>query len=175
MVLKTSDSMIGKTARYIGNMEEGEVCLVMIICNHCPYVLFRMPQISQLVKDYKDSVRIVAVNSNDASPTTEDSHPEDAPEFMPEFIEEWDLQCDYIFDEDQSIAKDYGAVCTPEFYVVDREGIIVYHGELDPSHISNRLMPTGSSLRHAIDLALVNKTIDWDPNPSFGCSVKWKN
>ena len=58
---------------------------------------------------------------------------------------------------------------------VDREGIIVYHGELDPSHISNRLMPTGSSLRHAIDLALVNKTIDWDPNPSFGCSVKWKN
>lgn len=166
--------MIGKPARYIGQMQEGTVSLVMIICNHCPYVLFRMPQISQLVKDYKDDVCIVAVNSNDASPTTDDSHPEDAPELMPAFVERWDLQCDYIFDEDQTIARDYGAVCTPEFYVVDRNGIIVYHGELDPSHTTNRLMPTGSSLRHALDLALVGKEINWTPNPSFGCSVKWK-
>lgn len=172
MVLKTSDNMIGKQAFYPAI--EGRVNLIMIICNHCPYVLFRMPQISQLVKDYKDRVNIVAINSNDASPTTEDSHPEDAPEFMPAFVEKYDLQCEYIFDEDQSIATAYGAVCTPEFYVTDENGIIVYHGELDPSHTSNDLMPTGSSLRHALDLTLVNKPIDWVPSPSFGCSVKWK-
>ena len=61
-----------------------------------------------------------------------------------------------------------------DFNVVDRDGIIVYHGELDPSHTSNDLMPTGSSLRHALDLTLVDKPINWVPNPSFGCSVKWK-
>lgn len=174
MVLKTSDNQIGKSARLIGNMEIGKPSLVMIICNHCPYVTFRMPAISQLVKDYKDKFVIVAVNSNDASPNTEDSKLEDAPEFMPDFVKRWDLQCDYIFDEDQSIAKDYGAVCTPEFYVINHAGIIVYHGELDPSHTANSLLPTGSSLRHALDLTLVNKTIEWEPNPSFGCSVKWK-
>lgn len=163
--------MIGKQAFYPA--ERGHVNLVMIICNHCPYVLFRMPQISQLVKDYKDRVKIFAINSNDASPTTEDSHPEDAPELMPDFIERWDLQCPYIFDDSQEIARAYGAVCTPEFYVVDADGIIVYHGELDPSHTSNDLMPTGSSLRHALDLTLVNKPITWEPTPSFGCSVKW--
>ena len=172
MVLKTSDNMIGQQAFYPA--VNGKVNLIMIICNHCPYVLFRMPAISQLVKDYQDKVNIVAVNSNDASPTTDDSHPEDAPEFMPAFAEKYDLQCEYIFDEDQSIARAYGAVCTPEFYVVDTDGIIVYHGELDPSHTSNNLMPTGSSLRHALDLTLVDKPIDWAPNPSFGCSVKWK-
>tara|TARA_B110000908_G_C10019576_1_gene342305 strand:+ start:229 stop:633 length:405 start_codon:yes stop_codon:yes gene_type:complete len=133
-----------------------------------------MPAISQIVKDYKDQVNIVAVNSNDASPTTDDSSMEDAPELMPAFIERWDLQCEYVFDEDQSIAREYDAVCTPEFYIVNEEGVIVYHGELDPSHTSNRLMPTGSSVRHALDLTLVGKPINWTPNPSFGCSVKWK-
>lgn len=151
-----------------------KVNLVMIICNHCPYVLFRMDAISQLVKDYRDTVRIVAVNSNDPSPDTDDSSPEDSVEFMPAFVERWDLGCAYVHDNDQSIAREYGAVCTPEFYVVDTNGIIVYHGELDPSHTSNKLMPTGSSVRHALDLTLVDKPINWEPIPSFGCSVKWK-
>lgn len=173
MSLETSDNMIGKQAFYPA--VEGQVNLIMIICNHCPYVLFRMPAISKLVKDYKHDVNIVAVNSNDASPETDDSNPEDAPEHMPAFVEKWDLQCPYIFDEDQSIAIAYGAVCTPEFYVTDKNGIIVYHGELDPSHTSNNMVPNGSSLRHALDLTLTNKPINWAPNPSFGCSIKWKN
>jgi thiol-disulfide isomerase/thioredoxin len=169
MVLKVSDNMVGQTATAIGDMTNGTPSLVMIICNHCPYVLFRMQAISQLVKDYNDRVYCIAVNSNDSS-----KYEEDAPELMPEFKNKYGLACDYIFDEDQSIAKSYGAVCTPEFYVVDGEGIIVYHGELDPSHTSNDLIPTGSSLRHALDLTLAGKSIDWEPNPSFGCSVKWK-
>lgn len=167
MVLSVSDSMMGKQAFYPA--EQGEVNLVMIICNHCPYVLFRMPAISQLVKDYRDRVRCFAINSNDHS-----RYAEDAPELMPEFQEKWDLQCDYIHDSDQDIARAYGAVCTPEFYVVDRDGVIVYHGELDPAHTSNDLVPTGSSLRHALDLTLAGKPITWEPNPSFGCSVKWR-
>ena len=118
MSLETSDNMIGKQAFYPA--VEGQVNLIMIICNHCPYVLFRMPAISKLVKDYRHDVNIVAVNSNDASPETDDSNPKDAPEHMPAFVEKWDLQCPYIFDEDQSIAVAYGAVCTPEFYVTDK-------------------------------------------------------
>ena len=173
MILNSVDNMTGQIAP-AGWKHLGQVSLVMIICNHCPYVLFRMPAISKLVKDYRDHVHIVAVNSNDASPTTDDSNPEDGPEFMPAFSEKWDLQCDYIFDEDQSIAHSFNAVCTPEFYVIDKDGMIVYHGELDASHTSNDLMPTGSSLRHALDVTLVSKPITWEPNPSFGCSIKWK-
>lgn len=173
-MIKFSDSMVGKPARFFGPMRHGEVNLVMVICNHCPYVTFRMPAISRLVCDYMDRVTVVAVNSNDHTPDTPDSKPEDSPDLMPEFSRRWDLRCDYVYDADQSIARDYGAVCTPEFYVVGRDGIIAYHGELDPSHTSNNLMPTGSSLRHALDLVLVGKGIPWVPNPSFGCSVKWR-
>ena len=171
-MLMTSENMIGKKAHPIDDVKG--VRLVMIICNHCPYVLFRMPAISKIVKEYNKRVHCIAVNSNDASPTTDDSSPEDGPEFMEDFVNKYGLSCDYIFDEDQSIAKAYGAVCTPEFYVIDEDDTIVYHGELDPSHTSNDLMPTGSSLRHALDLTLAGKSIDWEPNPSFGCSVKWK-
>ena len=166
--------MIGQTPEYFANMETGKVNLVMIICNHCPYVLFRMPAISRLVKDYKDIVKITAVSSNDHTPASQDSKPEDAPELMPVFKEKYDLQCDYIYDADQSIALNWGAVCTPEFYITNTQGVVVYHGELDPSHTSNNLMPTGSSLRHALDLTLTGKPISWEPVPSFGCSIKWR-
>ena len=73
MVLKTSDNMIGQKAWAIGDMVNGTPSLVMIICNHCPYVLFRMPAISQLVKDYNDRVYCIAVNSNDSSKYEEDA------------------------------------------------------------------------------------------------------
>ena len=165
MALLESQGMVGKKARMIGPLVEGEVGLVMFICNHCPFVKERMEAIAAISRDYKDRVNMVCVNSND--------HPEDIPELMPAFAGEWGLKCKYMFDADQTIAKDYGAVCTPEFYVVDKDGIIVYHGELDPSHKKNGLKPSGSSLRHALELTIAERKIDWTVTPSFGCSIKW--
>lgn len=169
MVLKISESAVGSNVEnYVGPMQPDQINLLMIICNHCPYVIYRMPAISQLVKDYKDKINCVAVNSNDSV-----DYPEDAPELMPAFKEKWDLQCEYIYDQDQTIAKSYNAVCTPEFYLINN-GIVIYHGELDPAHTSNDLSSTGSSLRLAIDYTLAGRTIDWNYNSSFGCSIKWK-
>jgi len=169
MVLSVSNSQVGNKAPVFDLFKEDHVNLIMFICNHCPYVEFRMSTISKLVKDYKDRVNIVAINSNDST-----DYPEDAPEYMSDFAKKWDLQCQYIYDYNQAIAHNYNAVCTPEFYVVNKEGIISYHGELDPAHTSNNLEPTGSTLRHALDLALVDRYVHWLPNPSFGCSIKWK-
>ena len=88
MVLKISESAVGSNVEhYVGPMQPDQINLLMIICNHCPYVIYRMPAISQLVKDYKDKINCVAVNSNDSV-----DYPEDAPELMPAFKEKWDLQ-----------------------------------------------------------------------------------
>ena len=170
MVLMVSENEIGKSAYQFNQLVIGNINLVMIICNHCPYVIYRMTAISLLVIDYKDQVNCIAVNPNDAG-----RHSEDHPDLMPAFKEKWNLQCEYIYDGDQSIAHNYNAVCTPEFYVIDAENKIQYHGELDPSHTTNNLAPTGSSLRHALDLVLTGEPISWEPNPSFGCSIKWKD
>tara|TARA_A100001388_G_C28606498_1_gene420728 strand:- start:10 stop:522 length:513 start_codon:yes stop_codon:yes gene_type:complete len=169
MVLKTSTNSVGRTAEYyFGPMRPDGINLLMIICNHCPYVLYRMPAISQLVREYKDRINCVAVNSNDWK-----DYPEDSPDLMPEFQKKYDLQCEYIYDNDHIIAKSYGAVCTPEFYLINK-GTIIYHGELDPAHTTNDLPSTGSSLRLAMDYTLAGRTIDWKYNDSFGCSIKWK-
>lgn len=169
MVLKTSKNIIGKKVPLFSSLKPSEINVVMIICNHCPYVKFRMPAISKFVDDYKNIVNIIAVNSNDNT-----SYPEDGPEYMDEFKKYYNLKCDYFFDGDQSIAKAYEAVCTPEFYIIDKDGLVFYHGEFDPSHTSNNLTPSGSSLRHALDLCLTNKPLCFEPNSSFGCSIKWK-
>ncbi len=168
-MLTTSKNMISKPALFFEQMKVGKVNLIMIICNHCPYVLFRIKAIARLINDYKDIINIVAINSNDPGP-----HPEDHPDAMPAFKTLHRLNCEYVYDYDHKIAKAYEAVCTPEFYVVNNDGLISYHGEFDPSHTNNNLMPTGSTLRHAIDYTLINKRIDWEINSSFGCSIKWK-
>lgn len=168
MALLESQGMVGKEAYMDMGIivpGSGKPSLVMFICNHCPFVKERMEAISAITREYKDIVNIICINSND--------HPEDTPELMVPFRDDWDLGCKYLFDKDQHIARAYGAVCTPEFYVIDRDGIIVYHGELDPSNRENGLTPTGSSLRHALELTIANRPIDWTITPSFGCSIKW--
>lgn len=173
-MIKESVSTVGNQAYQFAQFKQNQVNLIMFICNHCPYVLYRMPAISQLVDDYKDAINIVAINSNDSSPSTYDSHPEDAPEYMPAFKIKHNLNCEYIFDADQSLAKQYNIQCTPEFVLTDKNGIVVYHGELDPSRKTNQLKSTGSSLRHAIELTVVGQKLTWHPAASFGCSIKWK-
>lgn len=172
-MIKESINTVGQTAYEFSHYKHGQVNLLMFICNHCPYVGFRMPAIAQLVREYKDVVNIVAINSNDSTLGVEDRYIEDAPEYMPRFKERHGLECEYIYDKDQQIAKAYSIECTPEFVVVDKNRIVAYHGELDPSRKSNNLIPSGSTLKHALDLILTNQSITWVQQPSFGCSIKW--
>lgn len=172
-MIKESINTVGQTAQQFLQFKPKQVNLLMFICNHCPYVRYRMPAITQLVREYKDVVNIVAINSNDSTPGIEDRYIEDAPEYMPLFKQKHGLECDYIYDKDQTIAKAYSIECTPEFIIVDRKGLIAYHGEFDPSRKTNELIPSGSTLKHALDLVLIDQPITWKQQPSFGCSIKW--
>lgn len=172
-MIKESNNTVGQLAQEFSHFKHGQVNLLMFICNHCPYVRYRMPAIAQLVREYKDVVNIVAINSNDSTPGIEDVYIEDAPEYMPLFKQKYGLECEYIYDKDQQLAKAYNIECTPEFVVVDKNNVIAYHGEFDPSRKTNELTPSGSTLKHALDLILINQPITWVQKPSFGCSIKW--
>jgi len=79
----------------------------------------------------------------------------------------------YLHDADQSIATIYGAQRTPEFYLINSAGSVVYRGRLDdsprdPSHA------TTSELSDAIDSLIAGKQIAEARTESIGCSVKWK-
>jgi glutathione peroxidase-family protein len=97
----------------LADYDYAAVLVVIQTCNHCPYAQAWEGRINAIQSDYAArGVRIVAINSNDAT-----SHPEDS---FTEMIARAATQAyafDYLYDEDQSVARALGAERTPEVYV----------------------------------------------------------
>jgi len=144
--------------------------LVMFICRHCPYVQHVQVGIARLGRDYaaKD-LGIVAISANDAK-----NYPEDAPVSLKAMAAELQFAFPYCHDESQAVAKAYGAVCTPDFFVFDQARRLVYRGQLDDSRPGNGKPVTGRDLRAALDAVLDGRPVDSTQRPSIGCNIKWK-
>ena len=145
--------------------------LVMFLCRHCPYVQHIQHEIARIGQDYKDTeLGIAAISSNDPA-----QYPDDAPERLKEMAQALGFAFPLCFDDTQDVAKAYKAVCTPEFYLFDAGGRLVYRGQLDDSRPGNTKPVTGRDLRGAIEALLGGAPILPDQKPSIGCSIKWKN
>jgi len=144
--------------------------VVMFICNHCPYVKHVAEQLATLGRDYLPrGVGFVAINSNDAA-----SHPADSPEQMVHEAENRGYLFPYLYDEEQAVARDYRAACTPDFFLFDGAGKLVYRGQLDGSRPGNDIPVSGADLRAALDAVVAGSTPAPAQRPSLGCNIKWK-
>jgi peroxiredoxin len=144
--------------------------LVMFICNHCPFVMHIRDGLAQFAKEYQArGLAIVAINSNDAK-----SYPDDSPAKMAEEVRRAGYTFPYLYDETQAVAKAYGAACTPDFFLFDRECRLVYRGQFDDSRPGNNRPVTGADLRAACDAALAGLPVAADQKASIGCNIKWK-
>lgn len=152
------------------DFSDAKALLVVFMCNHCPFVIHVAAQIQQLALDYLPlGLAMVGINSNDTS-----SHPEDSPEQMIHEAEMRGYPFPYLFDEDQAVAKAYGAACTPDFFLFDKIHQLVYRGQLDSSRPKNNIPVTGKDLRAAIDAVLAGSAAPQPQVPSIGCNIKWK-
>ena len=143
--------------------------LVMFICNHCPFVKHIREELARLGNDCAErNVAIYAINSNDVT-----THPGDSPANMKVEAEQWGYTFPYLFDEDQSVAKQYMAACTPDFFLFDANLKLAYRGQLDSSRPSNDSPVDGADLRAALDAVLDGGQPDAAQTPSIGCSIKW--
>jgi peroxiredoxin len=144
--------------------------LVMFICNHCPFVQHIREGLAQFAREYqKRGLAIVGINSNDAA-----AYPEDRPEKMAQEAEKYGYIFPYLHDDTQQIAKAYHAACTPDFFLYDRGGGLVYRGQFDDSRPSNGVAVTGKDLRAAADAVLEGRPVSENQRPSIGCNIKWK-
>lgn len=144
--------------------------LVMFICNHCPYVVHVRGEFARLERDYSArGLAICAINSN-----SEKSHPQDGPRFMADLARQLNWGFPYLFDRSQSVARSYGAACTPDFFLFDSARRLVYRGQLDDSRPGNGIPVTGRDLRAAIDAVLAGRPVSPDQKPSIGCNIKWE-
>ena len=148
--------------------ENGTV--VMFICNHCPFVLHVNDELVRLAKDYQDKgIGFVAISSNDVNYV-----PQDGPQYMKQHAARMGYPFPYLYDETQEIAREYDAVCTPDFYVFDAGLRSVYHGKLDDSRPGRNIPVNGQAIRNVLDTMLDGQEYIGSELPSVGCSIKWK-
>jgi len=162
------DAVSGRTVTH--ELAKDHVTVVMFICNHCPFVKHVLGELGRLDADYSPGgVRFVAINSNDV-----EAHPDDSPEHMRALAESRGWTFPFLFDASQGVARAFRAACTPDFYVFDRGGALVYRGQLDDSRPGNDVPVTGHDLRAALDAALAGRPVLAEQRPSLGCNIKWK-
>jgi peroxiredoxin len=144
--------------------------LVAFICNHCPFVRHILPGFVSFAREYgQRELSVIAISPNDIA-----AHPEDAPPEMAKLARTAGFTFPYLYDESQQTALDYQAICTPDFFLFDRDRRLAYRGQFDASRPGGRVPVTGADMRAAVDALLQNKTPSSQQLPSVGCSIKWK-
>jgi len=143
--------------------------LIMFICNHCPYVIAAIKEIVETSKELKRyNINSLAIMSNDPK-----NYPEDSFENMILFSKEYNFDFPYVIDFDQSIAKKYNAVCTPDFFGYNGKLELQYRGRIREF---NNLEPVKGSenelLKSMIKVAETEKGPDKQMS-SMGCNIKW--
>lgn len=143
--------------------------LVMFICNHCPYVQSIRDRIVRDTRELKAlGLNTVAIMSNDPTDYEEDSF-----ENMQAVAKEFDFPFPYLIDETQEIAKNYGAVCTPDFFGYNADLKLQYRGRLDESR-KEAVDGAKRDLFEAMKQVAETGKGPEDQIPSMGCSIKWK-
>lgn len=143
--------------------------LIIFMCNHCPYVKHVEEEISNIGKEYADRIAVAAISANEVS-----LYPDDSPDNLKKQAERLGFNFPYFYDDRQDTAKAFKAACTPDFYLFDEFGLLVYHGQLDGSRPSNNIETNGKDLREAIEKTLIGEVLTEDQKPSVGCNIKWK-
>ncbi len=140
--------------------------LIMFICNHCPYVRAVLDRIVRDVEDlHPYGIGVAAISSNDA-----DAYPQDGFDEMKAL----GLPFPYLYDEDQSVARAYGAVCTPDFFGFDASGGLQYRGRLDASRKVAGPVGGRRDLYEAMKQVAETGHGPQEQVASMGCSIKWK-
>ncbi len=154
----------------VDDFKDAKALLVVFMCNHCPFVKHILKDFIKLVKDYQPKgVAVVGISSNDV-----ESFPDDSLPMMAKVAKQMGFTFPYLYDENQEVAKQYHAACTPDFFLFDKERKLVYRGQMDDSRPGNNIPITGADLRAALNAVLTGTQVSKQQKPSMGCSIKWK-
>ena len=146
--------------------------LVMFICNHCPYVKSVIHRIVEDVTTLKEKgIGVIAIMSNDVNDPKYGE--EDSFDNMKLFSEKNNFVFPYVYDETQSVGREYNAVCTPDFFGFNANNELQYRGRLEESKME--IIPNAKKeLLEAMIKVSETGLGPKDQIPSIGCSIKWK-
>ena len=143
--------------------------LIMFICNHCPYVKAIIKNISEDVKYLETlDIKSAAIMSNDVK-----NYPEDSFENMISFSKLNNFSFPYLYDKTQEVAKEYGAVCTPDFFGYNKNLELQYRGRIRELKNLKPVQKGDSELLLAMKQIAASGKGPKNQIPSMGCNIKW--
>jgi peroxiredoxin len=157
----------GKTYS-LKDFDKAPVLVIFFTCNHCPYVINSDETTRKTVNRFlPKGVAFVGINSN-----SDENYPEDSFDNMVKRMEEKKFPWLYLYDKSQDVAKAYGALRTPHFYVFDKERKLIYTGRGvdNPRQIEKM---TVNDLENALEEYIANKRVTVPLTNPIGCTIKW--
>jgi peroxiredoxin len=147
---------------------QNETLVVFFTCNHCPYVVGSDEVTRATAEKFKSQgVAFVAINANSVN-----TKPDDSFAHMVERMQEQQFPWTYLHDETQEVAKQYGALRTPHFFVFDKARKLIYTGRGVDNPRDTSKMST-NDLENALNEHLAGKSIGTPLTNPIGCNVKW--
>lgn len=150
----------------LSDFADRKLLVVVFTCNSCPYAVDYEDRLNQFHREFVepgDDVALIAINVNKID--------EDLPPAMKKRAEEKGFQFPYLFDESQKIAQEFGAVRTPEFFLLDADRKIVYMGAMDDNSIADKV--TKHYLRDALASLRAGEAVKVAETPPVGCAVRY--
>lgn len=144
--------------------------LVVFTCNHCPFAKAWESRIVALGNAYASKgIGVIAVNANDPKVAAEDSF-----EVMQQRAKEKGMRFPYVVDATSNLARAFGATRTPEAFVFDKDGKLVYHGAVDDNG-QDEAKVENPYLKNALDAVAAGGEVAVKETKSIGCSIKFRS
>jgi len=158
----------GSTYR-LSDFDKYRFLVIFFTCNHCPYVIGSDEVTRSTAEKYLEKeVRFAGINSN-----SENTYPEDSFPNMVTRMEKYRFPWLYLYDKDQSVARAYGALRTPHFFVFDQNRKLVYTGRgVDSPRDTSRM--TVNNLEIVLEELTSGKPISIPVTNPIGCNIKWE-
>lgn len=151
------------------NFQNAKGLVIFFTCNHCPYVLGSDESTRETALHFMPSgIQFVAINANSPNTYAQDSY-----EHMVERMEQYKFPWVYLYDQSQEVAKKYGALRTPHFYLFNTQRELIYCGRaLDNPRQAEKSQCY--DLRRALEEFSLGKAISTPLTNPIGCNVKWE-
>ena len=151
----------------LSTFDDREIVILIFMANRCPTARVYTERLKSTQNDYgPKGVQLLGINSDNQFFFSLETIPK-----MAEVIEERELNFPYVKDEDQSVAKSYGALVTLHAFVLDKERRLRYRGRIDDSRDPAKV--TTSDLRNALDDLLEGKKVRTPETRPFACSIDY--
>ena len=144
--------------------------LVVFTCNHCPWAKMWQTRVTEIGNAAgKAGIGMVAINANDPA-----EYPEDNMDGMKQRAKQLGIKFPYVIDATSDVARAFGATRTPEAFLFDAEGKLVYHGTIDDSP-KDATAVKDAWLKDAVNAVSTGKTVTTAETKAMGCSIKFRS